>query len=104
MSKIRSVGKFVEISPSANLLGRCKIGDFTEVGSNSTILPDIVIGANVVVAAGAVVTKNVEEGVVVVAVEHVGRPSEEGEVVPREKRLEVCDGAHGDVPVRCSVG
>jgi sugar O-acyltransferase (sialic acid O-acetyltransferase NeuD family) len=62
------LGKFVEISPSANLLGRCKIGDYTEVGSNSTILPDIVIGSNVIVAAGAVVTKNIPDNCMVAGV------------------------------------
>ena len=35
------------------------------IGSNSTILPGVTIGKNAVVAAGAVVTKDVSENTVV---------------------------------------
>jgi len=38
------------------------------VGTNATILPNIVIGKNVYIGAGAVVTKNVEDHTVVVGV------------------------------------
>lgn len=62
------INKFVEISPSATLLGRCNIGSYTQIGSNVTILPDIVIGENVIVAAGAVVTKNVPSNCMVAGV------------------------------------
>ncbi|GGW38939.1 NeuD/PglB/VioB family sugar acetyltransferase [Arenibacter certesii] len=63
-----SIGKFVEISPAVTILGRVKIGDFSHLGSNSTILPNITIGKNVVVGAGAVVTKDVPDNSVVVGV------------------------------------
>lgn len=36
------------------------------IGANSTILPNLIIGKNSVVGAGAVVTKNVPDGVTVV--------------------------------------
>ena len=48
------------------LAGRVKIGDFTSIGATATILPDINIGKNVIVGAGAVVTKNVKSNMVVV--------------------------------------
>ncbi|MBU2939569.1 acetyltransferase [Lacinutrix sp. C3R15] len=62
------VGDFVEISPGAILLGRCCIGAFSQIGSHATILPDIVIGQNVIVAAGAVVTKDVPDNCMVAGV------------------------------------
>jgi len=40
------------------VLGRVNIGDSTYISANSTILPDKSIGENVIVGAGAVVTKN----------------------------------------------
>lgn len=44
------------------------IGDDVWIGGNSTILPGVSIGNNVVVAAGAVVTKDVPAGCVVAGV------------------------------------
>ena len=41
------------------------IGNDVWIGGNCTILPGVTIGNNVVIAAGAVVTENVPEGVVV---------------------------------------
>ena len=62
------IGKFVEISPGATLLGRCKIGDFTHIGSGAIILPDVIVGNDVVIAAGAVVTRNIQNNVMVAGV------------------------------------
>ena len=42
-----------------------KIGDDVWIGGNVTILPGITIGNNVVVAAGAVVTKDVPDNTLV---------------------------------------
>ena len=42
-----------------------RIGKNVWIGSNSTILPGVTIGDNSVVAAGAVVTKNVEANTIV---------------------------------------
>ena len=42
-----------------------KIGDKVWIGSNATILPGITIGDGAIIAAGAVVTKDVEEKTVV---------------------------------------
>tara|TARA_R110000868_G_scaffold141780_11_gene358582 strand:+ start:3559 stop:4182 length:624 start_codon:yes stop_codon:yes gene_type:complete len=53
------IGDFNEIMPGAKLLGGSKIGNFCRIGSNSTILPNIKICDNVVIGAGAVVTKDI---------------------------------------------
>ena len=61
-----SVGEFVEIAPSVNLLGRSTVGSYSQIGSNATILPDLVIGENVIIGAGSVVTKDVPDNCIVV--------------------------------------
>lgn len=62
------LGKFVEISPGAKLLGAVKVGDYTQIGANATILPRVTIGENVVVGAGSVVTKDLPSNCLVVGV------------------------------------
>jgi acetyltransferase-like isoleucine patch superfamily enzyme len=52
----------------ASLAGQVTIGDFASVGTNATILPRISIGAGAIIGAGAVVTKDVPEGEIVVGV------------------------------------
>ena len=63
-----AIGDFVEVSPGAKILGNCTIGDFSTIGTNATILPKIKIGKNVMVAAGAVVTKDVPDNCMVAGV------------------------------------
>jgi sugar O-acyltransferase (sialic acid O-acetyltransferase NeuD family) len=60
-----TVGKFCDISPAAVLLGGAMIGDYSHIGANATILPNIKIGENCIIGAGAVVTKDVEDHMVV---------------------------------------
>jgi acetyltransferase-like isoleucine patch superfamily enzyme len=55
------IGEFSEISPGVNISGNCKIGAYSNIGTNATILPKITIGKNVVIAAGAVVTKDLPD-------------------------------------------
>jgi sugar O-acyltransferase (sialic acid O-acetyltransferase NeuD family) len=62
------IDKFVEISPGAKILGRTKIGSYSQIGCNAVILPDLTIGHNVVVAAGSVVTKNIPDNCMVAGV------------------------------------
>lgn len=62
------IGEFVEISPGVNITGNCTIGDYTTLGTNCTILPKITIGKNVIVAAGAVVTKDIPDNCMVAGV------------------------------------
>jgi acetyltransferase-like isoleucine patch superfamily enzyme len=42
-----------------------RIGKFSKIGANATILPGVVVGDNVLVGAGSVVVKDVQEGVIV---------------------------------------
>lgn len=64
------IGAYSEISPGARILGYSRIGRTCSIGSNAVILPGITITDNVIVGAGAVVTKDIErEGV------YVGTPS-----------------------------
>ena len=46
-------------------LGCIEVMDNVFIGSNTTILPNVRIGPNAIVAAGSVVTKDVQEGAVV---------------------------------------
>ena len=59
---------FVELSPGVNVSGNCFIGSKTQVGTNAIILPKIKVGSNAVVAAGAVVTKDVPDNAMVAGV------------------------------------
>lgn len=59
---------FVELCPDVNVSGNCKIGKFTFIGTNSTILPNVEIGSNVVIAAGSVVTKNIPDNCMVAGI------------------------------------
>ena len=45
----------------SNSFGPVTIGDYAFIGPRAIILPDISIGMGAVVAAGAVVTKNIPE-------------------------------------------
>lgn len=63
-----TIGKFVEMSPGVHISGNCKIGNFSIIGTNGTILPKISVGENVIVAAGAVVTKNVPDNCMVAGI------------------------------------
>lgn len=59
------LGIFNEISPCATLLGKVEIGDFNSVGSAATILPKIRIKNNIKIGAGALVTKDLEDNLIV---------------------------------------
>lgn len=62
------LGDFVELSPGVNVTGNCIIGDFTFLGTSSVILPKIKVGTNVIVGAGAVVTRDVPDNCMVAGV------------------------------------
>jgi len=51
-----------EVTASELRYGETQIGDDVLIGANSTILPGVKIGDDATVAAGAVVTEDVEEG------------------------------------------
>lgn len=63
-----TLGDFVEVAPGAKIGGHCIIDDKVFIGMNATILPKIKIGKNAMIAAGAVVTKDVPENCTVAGV------------------------------------
>lgn len=54
--------------PNADKFGKIKIGNNVFIGNNVVILPNVTIGDNVVIGAGSVVTKNIEDNVVIAGV------------------------------------
>jgi sugar O-acyltransferase (sialic acid O-acetyltransferase NeuD family) len=62
------LGDFVQLSPGVRVTGNCLINSFSLLGTNSVILPKVTIGKNVVVGAGAVVTKDVPDNSMVAGV------------------------------------
>ena len=62
------IGDFCEISPAANILGRVSIENKTQIGAGAIILPDVKIGSNVTISAGAVVTKNIPDNAIAVGI------------------------------------
>ena len=51
--------------PDFDVFGKIIVEDWAYIGANSQIMPGVTIGNNVVVASGAVVTKDVPDNVVV---------------------------------------
>jgi len=62
------VGDYVTIAPAANIAGLVKIGPESWIGIGATVIDRVTIGRGAVVAAGAVVTRDVPENVQVVGV------------------------------------
>ncbi len=62
------IGEFVEMSPGTHISGSCNIGNYCQLGTNSTVLPSITLGENVIVGAGCVITKNIPDNSLVVGV------------------------------------
>lgn len=56
------------VSREADFFGRIKIGNNTNIGWNAIIMPGVTIGCNCIVAAGAVVTKDIPDNSVAVGV------------------------------------
>jgi sugar O-acyltransferase (sialic acid O-acetyltransferase NeuD family) len=55
------IGSFSTISPGVNISGNVKLGKNTFVGTNATILENISIVSKVIIGAGAVVSKDLNE-------------------------------------------
>ena len=62
------LGDFVELCPGVHISGYCTLGNEVFVGTNSTILPKVKIGDNVVIAAGSVITKDIPDNCMVAGV------------------------------------
>lgn len=67
-----TVDDYSTIAPNAVLLGNTRVGRLSYIGANATILPGITVGNNVMVGAGSVVTRDVEDGLIV-----AGNPAKE---------------------------
>lgn len=52
---------FVTMYPNANVSGSCEIGECVELGTGSQIIQGKRIAPNIIVGAGAVVTKDLEK-------------------------------------------
>lgn len=63
-----SVSDFSVVAPSAVLLGHVKVNNEAYIGANATILPNLSVGEKSIVGAGAVVTKDVDNEVVVAGI------------------------------------
>jgi sugar O-acyltransferase (sialic acid O-acetyltransferase NeuD family) len=63
-----TLADFVHIAPGAHIGGDVSIGERTTVGLGAVVLPRRIVGAGCTVGAGAVVTRDVPEGVTVVGV------------------------------------
>jgi sugar O-acyltransferase (sialic acid O-acetyltransferase NeuD family) len=53
------IGAYTEICPGVNISGKCTIGKEVFIGTGAVILPGITVGDGAVIAAGAIVTKDV---------------------------------------------
>lgn len=60
-----TIGRSCHLAPRAALAGEVTVEDNVFVGINATILPRLRIGSGATVGAGAVITKDVSNGVVV---------------------------------------
>ena len=57
---------FVHISPNATLCGGIEVGEGSQIGAGSVVIPNLKIGKWVTVGAGSVVIENVPDGATVV--------------------------------------
>lgn len=55
------IGSFVTINPSVNVSGNVRVGDNSEIGTGCQIIQGKTIAENVIIGAGAVVTKDLLE-------------------------------------------
>jgi sugar O-acyltransferase (sialic acid O-acetyltransferase NeuD family) len=56
------LGDFCEVCPAVNLSGNVQIGEGSFLGTGAVFLPKITVGKDCVIAAGAVVTKDIADG------------------------------------------
>lgn len=59
---------FVEVCPSVSISGNCHIEENVFIGTGAVILPKVRIGKNSIIAAGAVVTKDIPNNVMAAGV------------------------------------
>lgn len=57
---------YITLYPSVNISGNVLIDNYSELGTGSQVIQGITIGKNVIVGAGAVVVKNLEDNITAV--------------------------------------
>jgi sugar O-acyltransferase (sialic acid O-acetyltransferase NeuD family) len=62
------IGDFCDIMPGVSVSGNARIGNYCSLGTNCVVLPKIKIGDHVIVGAGAVVTKDIPDNMVVAGI------------------------------------
>ena len=62
------IGSFCHVAPGCSLAGNVRVGSKSFLGVGTAVLPDRTIGRDVIVGAGAVVIKDVPDGVTVMGV------------------------------------
>lgn len=62
------ISDYVHIGPGVHAAGRVFVGQCSFLGIGSRVIPDVTIGTNVIIGAGAVVLKNVPDGATCVGV------------------------------------
>lgn len=60
------VSLFRKEYPGINLFGKIKVGSFVFIGNSAIIMPGVTIGDNVIIGAGAIVTKDIPENSIAV--------------------------------------
>jgi sugar O-acyltransferase (sialic acid O-acetyltransferase NeuD family) len=56
-----TIGSYTTLSPGAEIMGSAILGEQVYVGTNATVIEHVKVGGGAIIAAGAVVTKNVPE-------------------------------------------
>jgi len=56
-----TIGKYVNIGPNASVIGPVEIGDYSYISAQTIILPNVKIGKNVIVTAGKLVDRDLED-------------------------------------------
>ncbi|MEG3633601.1 acetyltransferase [Micromonospora palythoicola] len=62
------LGDYVSVNPLAAVSGYCRLAEGVMVGTTAAVLPKLTVGRDAVVGAGACVTRDVADGVVVTGV------------------------------------
>lgn len=76
MDGLWTLRKMNKINKEMVRYGNIKIGDNCNISWNTIIMPNVVIGNNVIIAAGAVVTKNIPDNMI-----YGGIPAKEIETI-----------------------
>ncbi|MWB94502.1 hypothetical protein GON26_09010 [Flavobacterium sp. GA093] len=58
--------EFTKISSGTKVSGNCFIGGYSALATNSTVLPKINIGKNIIIRAGAVITKDITDNCLII--------------------------------------